>query len=187
MSGHADGRIALNVDDPKQLLDMLDPHPFRERGLDGEVEDYIHDRALDLPAAAPIAITVHLPAERASPTVIASLPAVFTAHFTRRAERVSRDLSRLLATGLRALVIGLVVLGLSLLVGQALVNLFPNSRLANVMMEGLVIFGWVANWHPMEIFLFEWWPLAAERRLCRRLAAASVTVLSGPAVASSAS
>ena len=32
-------------------------------------------------------------------------------------------------------------------------------------------------WRPMEIFLYEWWPLARERRLLRRLAAARIEVV----------
>ena len=37
-------------------------------------------------------------------------------------------------------------------------------------------FGWVANWKPIEIFLYDWWPLARRRDLYRRLAAARVEV-----------
>ena len=44
--------------------------------------------------------------------------------------------------------------------------------------EGLIIVGWVANWKPLEIFLYDWWPLARRRNLYRRLAAAKVTVSS---------
>jgi hypothetical protein len=39
--------------------------------------------------------------------------------------------------------------------------------------EGLVILGWVANWKPIEIFLYDWWPLARRRDLYRRLSDAS--------------
>jgi len=38
----------------------------------------------------------------------------------------------------------------------------------------LLIFGWVANWRPIEIFLYEWWPIVRRRNLYRRLAAAEV-------------
>jgi hypothetical protein len=29
----------------------------------------------------------------------------------------------------------------------------------------LVIGGWVAMWRPMEVFLYDWWPVRAEARL----------------------
>ena len=38
----------------------------------------------------------------------------------------------------------------------------------------VLIFGWVANWRPIEIFLYEWWPIVRRRNLYRRLAAAEV-------------
>jgi hypothetical protein len=40
----------------------------------------------------------------------------------------------------------------------------------------LIILGWVANWRPIEIFLYDWWPLAQRRRLYLRLASAPVEV-----------
>jgi hypothetical protein len=43
-----------------------------------------------------------------------------------------------------------------------------------VLEESLIIFAWVANWRPTEIFLYEWWPINRRRRLYRRLAAAKV-------------
>jgi hypothetical protein len=37
------------------------------------------------------------------------------------------------------------------------------------------VLGWVSMWKPMEIFLYEWWPIRRERRACRRLAECHVT------------
>ena len=41
------------------------------------------------------------------------------------------------------------------------------SRIAE---ESLLIAGWVAMWRPLEIFLYDWWPIRAEARLLERLA-----------------
>ena len=35
--------------------------------------------------------------------------------------------------------------------------------------ESFVIGGWVALWRPLEIFLYDWWPILAEARLFDRL------------------
>jgi hypothetical protein len=43
--------------------------------------------------------------------------------------------------------------------------------------ESLIIVGWVALWRPLEIFLYDWWPIARSRQLYKRLAAASVTLM----------
>jgi len=40
--------------------------------------------------------------------------------------------------------------------------------------ESFLILGWVANWRPLEIFLYDWWPIARRRDLHRRLSKAIV-------------
>ena len=35
--------------------------------------------------------------------------------------------------------------------------------------ESLLIGGWVAMWKPLEIFLYDWWPILGERRIQDRL------------------
>ena len=41
---------------------------------------------------------------------------------------------------------------------------------------GQVIGGWVALWRPMEIFLYDWWPIRARARLYDRLGAIQVSL-----------
>ena len=45
-----------------------------------------------------------------------------------------------------------------------------------VLRESLVIAGWVAMWRPMEVFLYDWWPIREERKLQDRLAAMPVQI-----------
>jgi hypothetical protein len=48
---------------------------------------------------------------------------------------------------------------------------------ADVLKESLIIIGWVAMWRPLEIYLYDWWPLRAERRNLQRLARMEVKVI----------
>jgi hypothetical protein len=59
---------------------------------------------------------------------------------------------------------------------QLLRRYLGGSPLASVLQESLVILGWVANWKPLETFLYDWWPLARRRNLYRCLAAATVEI-----------
>ena len=43
--------------------------------------------------------------------------------------------------------------------------------------ESIVIGAWVALWRPLEIFLYDWWPILAEARLYDRLSAMQVRVV----------
>jgi hypothetical protein len=77
-----------------------------------------------------------------------------------------RDLFR---TGRKSLAIGLVFLASSVAGGDWIVRSLPQSTLAQVVRERLLVGGWVAMWRPLEIFLYDWWPIRAEARLFDRL------------------
>ena len=62
-----------------------------------------------------------------------------------------------------------------LVVGTLLSRLM-EGMFGQYWIEGLVILGWVALWRPMEIFLYDWWPLLKERNLYRDLDTATVLV-----------
>jgi len=86
---------------------------------------------------------------------------------------IALDLNELFRVGRRAMAIGLTVLSLSVITGQTMVNLAPGP-IGRFIEESLLIFGWVANWRPIEIFLYDWWPIVRRRNLYQRLSAANV-------------
>jgi hypothetical protein len=45
-----------------------------------------------------------------------------------------------------------------------------------VIREGFLIGGWVAMWRPLEVFLYDWWPIRAEARLFDRLSRMPVRI-----------
>jgi hypothetical protein len=67
-------------------------------------------------------------------------------------------------------------LALATAIGDAVASYFDESRLAGVLREGLLIGGWVAMWRPLEVFLYDWWPIRAEVRLFDRLSAMPVRI-----------
>ena len=69
------------------------------------------------------------------------------------------------------------VLSFSVITGETVVNLAPGP-IGRVIEESLLIFGWVANWRPIEIFLYDWWPIVRRRNLYQRLSAAHVKLRS---------
>jgi hypothetical protein len=75
-----------------------------------------------------------------------------------------------------SLVIALTFLAASIAVGDAIANYLPGSRLAEIVREGLLIVGWVAMWRPLEVFLYDWWPIRAHGRLLERLNTVPVRV-----------
>jgi hypothetical protein len=167
--------IEIRVEKISQLFDSLDPSPLSRRDLGARAEDYIVSSARELPARQPVAIVVHLPVAEAESLAAGQLAASFRNYFEDRAEHAALELRDLLRIGRLSLVIGMAVLALSLLVGVLLQKLLEGV-FGQYWIEGLIILGWVALWRPMEIFLYEWWPIVRERNLYRHLATAEVIV-----------
>jgi hypothetical protein len=168
--------IEIRVDQVAQLFHSLDPFPFNERDLDADAEEHIVGWARELPRDRPIEIRIHLPAAEAASPAARDLGASIGRYFAYRADMLGRELKELFRVGRLSLLIGLAVLGLCLGLGQAITGLFGPSFVGRFVEEGLIIVGWVANWRPIAIFLYDWWPIARRRRLYRRLAAAAVVV-----------
>ena len=169
--------IDITVGAVAQLFETLDPFPFRERDLSQHVDEYITNYAEELPKDQPFELVVHLPPGAARTEAANGLDTAITHFFAYRAEVVSRELTELFRLGRRALLIGSVVLALCLLAGQTATNLLPYGHVANFLEEGFVIVGWVAYWRPLEIFLYDWWPIHQRKKLYRRLAEAKVRIV----------
>ena len=175
--------IELRVDDIAQLFHTLDPFPFRERDLDREVEEYIVGWARELPAAQPLRIVIDFPDTEAQAKTARELSEAFGRYFADRAGAVQRDINELFRVGRRSLAIGVVILIACLMAAHFAVGVFFDAPFKRLAEESLLILGWVANWRPIEIFLYDWWPLARRRDLYRRLSTAKVEPKPYPLVA----
>jgi hypothetical protein len=99
----------------------------------------------------------------------AMLRAAVHEYFRQRALATRTQLRQLFRTGRISLVIGLAFLGAALVIGEFVAGLIGKESHAWLVKETLVIGGWVALWRPMEIFLYDWWPIRAQARLYERL------------------
>jgi hypothetical protein len=88
------------------------------------------------------------------------------------------EFRQLLRRGRLSLAIGLLVLATAMLASE-LVARAGERPLLNYLREGLIIGGWVAMWRPLEILLYDWWPVRAERRVLERLRDATIHVSVG--------
>ena len=176
-------RLELHLGEMRQLFNSMDPAPFRERDLDPKACDYIVDWAGERPRDQPLALSVCLSRQLPVPGDEALLGAAVRDYFAGRAAAKRHELSRLFRTGRLSLVIGLAFLaGANLLAGW-LGRLITDEGSSWLVSESLVIGGWVALWRPMEIFLYDWWPLRADARLFDRLATMAVDLRGADAVA----
>jgi hypothetical protein len=166
--------IEVSVDDVDQLYESLDPYPFHDRDLDTDAEAYIVGWARELPRDHMFRILVHMPAAAMEKPGAVDLARSMNRFFFLRSEAIGRDLRELFRIGRMSLLIGVIVLIACVAAAQNAHLVLGEGPLLTVTRESLIILGWVANWRPLEIFLYEWWPVARRRNLYRRLAVADV-------------
>jgi len=166
--------IEVRVADLQQLFNTIDPTPFRDRDLDPTVEEFIVEWARETPADRLLALLVHLDQASTAANEAAVVRDSIHAFFARRSHGSRGKLRRLFRNGRISLVIGLAVLTLLIVAAQFVARRTSDTGLGRVLHESLLIGGWVAMWRPLEVFLYDWWPIRAEARLFDRLAAMPV-------------
>ena len=160
-------RIEIFVDKIEQLFNSMDPSPFQEKDLDHDAEEFIVSWAREYPRADRFILIVHVnqAPEKFSQELVEE---AVRNYFTYRARLNRMEFARLLQQGRTSLLIGLIFLAACLLVSEWMRRLGTGS-LPRILRESLTIGGWVAMWRPMQIFLYDWWPLRRLGRIYERL------------------
>ena len=89
-------------------------------------------------------------------------------YFAYRVELNRLEFRHLMQDGRRSLFTGLVFLAACLTVSKLLVG-EGGGTFPAIGREGLAIAGWVAMWRPMEIYLYDWWPLLRRQKILKKL------------------
>jgi hypothetical protein len=158
--------IELRLRELRQLFHHLDPAPFREKDLDPAAEAYIEDAVREIGAGQRARLVIHVPEPDFSSDEARSLPESIANYFGYRAQQAGIELGRMMRRALVNLAIGLLFLAACLWLRRTLLAAGAYELLA----EGLLIIGWVALWRPVEMFLYDWWPLLRQQRRLQAVA-----------------
>jgi hypothetical protein len=159
-----------------QLFDSLDPSPFHEKDLDRDAEEYIVDSVKERNTGRPCALALYVEQPVSLSDEGQVVGDAIRVHFARRAQLLRRELRQLIRRGLISLCIGLAFLATVFMFAQMIGRLMGESSWGRLFREGLLIVGWVAMWRPLEIFLYDWWPVLGEQRLYDRLSRIKVRI-----------
>lgn len=170
--------IDISAGSLAQLFSGLDPAPFRHKDLDPEVDAYIMAAAREIGDPTRAKLVFHLPGAEAEGPAGAGLADAVHNYFAYREWVTAEDLKRLIRMGGVSLVIGLVFLAVCLGARQMLAP--GEDGVSGILHEGLLIVGWVALWRPLEIALYDWWPVLRNARRYRALKAMPVDVRALP-------
>jgi hypothetical protein len=167
-------KIELNLREIGQLFNTMDPAPFPEKDLDSDAEEFILNWVGEFPLNEPVSLVVHLaelPAENPQAVVEQGVHH----YFAYRARLNRMELRRLLSDGQKSLLIGLAFLSVCLIASRAIGG-DGSATFRSIARESLTIAGWVAMWRPMQIYLYDWWPVRRRGQLYRKLARMRVDV-----------
>lgn len=172
--------IELALRQPMQLFNTLDPSPFHERDMDADAEDYIVGAVREIAIHKPLKLILHLPVASLGGETAQTIGEAIRNYFTYRAFAQQRELRLVFRRGRTSLAIGCVFLA-ACVTAQQLTPLLVRAPLtAATLREWFVIGGWVAMWRPLQIFLYDWWPIAHLIKVYRKLSAIRVEI--SPAV-----
>lgn len=169
--------IDVRLKTAHQLFDTRDPAPFRERDLEEAAVEYVVGAFEDLGPKAEVKIVLWI-AEPSPELEAETLKEAVRAYFAYEIVRLQRRTRQQLKTGQLALGMGLAMLAAFLTLAELTV-LLPVGTVRQILREGLVIIGWVAMWRPLDVLLYDWWPLVRHRRLLERIMAAEIAVEHG--------
>ncbi|HVP68017.1 MAG TPA: hypothetical protein VMT17_12210 [Anaeromyxobacteraceae bacterium] len=166
--------IKLKLRSINQLFNSMDPSPFVEKDLDADAEEFIVSWAQEFPRRAPLTLRVYLEQRPAEEPTAVVREAVHN-YFAYRRNLNELEFRRLMKLGRISLLIGLLFLGACLATTTTLLA-SAQGKWADVLRESVTIGGWVAMWRPMEIYLYEWWPLRQMGRTYSKLSRMPVEV-----------
>lgn len=173
--------IEIRIRNLNQMFDSRDPSPFLAQDLDDDAQQYVVASAQEFSARLPLALVIHVSEPVDSPEHARDAGEAIREHFTRQSGFTSLRLKELLHDGWISLAIGLGFLAAALAASAALGKWAETNTATAVFREGLTICGWVAMWRPIQIFLYDWWPILGDRILFDRLSRMPVRIVCPPA------
>ena len=174
---HIEGKrwIEVRVKSPQQLFDSRDPAPFLDRDLDDDFVEYIFSSAREFSLSSPLKIVIYIEEKETKDLPKDSIREAIHSFLTYQIDLQKGDLKNFLKRAQLFFLIGLTILVLSISVAQNLLVPSPPG-LIGILREGIVIFGWVSIWKPIELILYDWYPLFEKLRFYKKLLATEIDV-----------
>ena len=168
--------IEVHISELRQLFNPIDPSPLNERDLESKAEDFIVSWARSVGGDASLALEVLV--DREDPGDKPSMAGdAIREFFRQRSLSAHRRLKHLFSVGRTSLLIGIVALAAAVVIAGLVDRALSGVAVGALIRESIVIGGWVAMWKPLEIFLYDWWPIRAERKLYDRLSTMPVKIV----------
>jgi hypothetical protein len=169
-------RIEIKLRDINQLFNTIDASPFHEKDLDADAEEFIVSWAREFPRQDPLVLVIHLAQAASGESSDALVETAVQNYFSYRACLSRLEFRRLMREGRWSLLIGVVFLSICLALAGLVRETDPNTA-GQVLRESLTIAGWVAMWRPLQIYLYDWWPLRNRWKIFEKMEKMKVEIV----------
>jgi hypothetical protein len=148
--------------------------PYRKRTLRSDAEEFIFEEAEALSRKTAINIKVHLALSEIK--YKDDIATAIHRHFCYRREQSQKELNRVFQYGWRTLFIALGLLAIIFSLTEIAIRFMPDNRIVLFIRESFIILGWVVLWRPLELLLYDWYPIKIKINLYYRLEDSKVEV-----------
>jgi hypothetical protein len=161
-------RIEIRLRTINQLFNSMDPSPFHEKDLDHDAEEFIVSWVQEFHRHDPVTLVIHLEEPSSGSEKVCEVERAVRNYFAYRAKLNRLEFKHIMKQGRMSLVIGLTFLTLCILAGN-LIAAWATEPWSLLAREALMIGGWVAMWRPMQIYLYDWWPLRRRGQIFEKM------------------
>lgn len=142
--------IEIALDQYTDIFDEWDPAPFKRRAIDSDLELYLEGSSDEIPLQYPVELYFTIPAGSRNERMEAEVLNGLRNSFAFKRYLLKREIRK---TNIRTL--NYVVLGFVFLWGGAiLLDQFPEKTLLSLVVDALIIGGWVFLWEAVSLFFF---------------------------------
>lgn len=167
--------IEIKIKKIGQLFNSLDPSPFLEKALDETAFEYIVSSVAEHPLKSKQKIVIYMPRKTLRISSDDIKEAIHN-HFKYKAMIAERSVRRKIQEGQLSFLIGGMFLALCLFI-SSIVSANYDTLFSNIIVEGLIISGWVAMWKPISNLLYDWWPAKKENNIYKKISRMDVEIV----------
>lgn len=162
--------ISLQLEDIHDLFSGPEFDPFEANSMPVSGIEYLTNALKPSRLTERIRTIIFLPQDKIEPHVTVKAQEAVIRYCQHQIHAHENELASLRWQGIKALQSGILFLGACLLISTLAEGAaFLPEWIRRLAGEGFLIAGWVSLWHPIELFLYEWWPTWREIQVCKRL------------------
>jgi hypothetical protein len=159
--------IEISLQDPFNLYDDKDPSPLKVRDLKPILEQYIFNCLREIPNEDKVRIEFYFYEPPQTQEEKDLLKKSVKDFFSYRCKVRFLDFRLKIKYGLRSTLIGLIFLFFCIYISSVYLK-NQNDIVGQFFLEGLSVLGWVSLWNPVQVFLYEIWPILTSAKILRK-------------------